>query len=93
MKDLIKNSIREYFFPLVWLKDKCKYVNQWNVIFYVLVFIQIWDSYLTYDSVLHTLWAIGLIWALFMVGYNSLDRELEINLDKAKEAIKNKGKK
>lgn len=72
------------------IKDYLKYVNQWNVIFYVMVFIQIWSSYLTYDSVLHTLWGIGLIWALFMVGYNSLDRELEINLDKAKAAIAKK---
>ena len=93
MKDAFKNATREYFMPLIWLKDKCRYVNQWNVMLYALVFIQIWASYTEHDLGLHTLWSIGLVWGLFIVGYNSMDRELEINLERAKEAIKNKGKK
>ena len=87
MKDTIKNAVREYFFPLVWLKDQCRYVNQWSVLFYVLVLIQIWASYIEHDLGLHTLWSIGLVWGLFMLGYNGRDRELEIDLDRAKEAI------
>ena len=68
-------------------KDYFKYVNQWDVMLYVLVLIQIWSSYVENDLGLHTLWSIGLVWGLYMIGYNSLDRELEINLDKAREAI------
>lgn len=71
------NTIKQYF----------KYVNQWDVILYVLVLIQVWTSYIENDLGLHTLWSIGLVWALFMIGYNSLDRELEIKLEKAKEEI------
>lgn len=37
----------------------------------------------------NNVWGAGMIWALYMLGYNSLDRELEINLDLAKEHIKN----
>ena len=69
------------------VKQYFKYVNQWNVIFYTLILIQVWASYLEHNLGWHTVWSIGLVWALFMIGYNSLDRELEINLDKAKEAI------
>lgn len=69
------------------MKDYFKYVNQWDVILYVLVLIQVCTSYSEGNLGLHTLWSIGLVWALFMIGYNSLDRELEINLNKAKEAI------
>jgi len=71
------NAIKQYF----------KYVNQWNVIFYLLVFSQIllgWENG-HYDW--GNLWGVGLIWTLYLLGYNSLDRELEINLDQAKEAI------
>ena len=71
------------------IKDYLKYVNQWEVMLYALVLIQIWSSYIEGDLGLHTLWSIGLVWGLFMIGYNSLDRELEINLDKAREAIAN----
>lgn len=69
------------------IKTYLKYVNQWAVIFYVLVFLQLalgWEGD-HYDW--SNVWGAGLVWALFMLGYNSLDRELEINLDKAKEAI------
>lgn len=69
------------------MKDYFKYVNQWDVMFYALILIQVWTSYSEGNLGLHTLWSIGLVWALFMIGYNSLDRELEINLNKAKEAI------
>lgn len=75
------------------VKDYFKYVNQWDVMFYVLILIQIWDSYLANNFGLHTLWSIALVWGLFMLGYNSLDRELEINLEKAKEAIANETQK
>ena len=70
-------------------KEYFKYVNQWDVMLYVLVLIQIWSSYIEGNLGLHTLWSIGLVWGLFMIGYNSLDRELEINLDKARDAIAN----
>ena len=75
------------------LKDYFKYVNQWNVCLYIMTLIQIWSSYVQGDLGLHTLWSIGLVWGLFMVGYNSMDRELEIALDKAKAAIAKKAKK
>ena len=71
------NKINDYF----------KYVNQWNVIFYLLVFSQIalgWEHG-KYDW--SNLWGVGLIWTLYLLGYNALDRELEIKLDQAKEAI------
>ena len=70
-------------------KDYFKYVNQWNVCLYIMTLIQIWSSYIQGDLGLHTLWSIGLVWGIFLVGYNSLDRELEINLDKAREEIAN----
>ena len=73
------NKIKNYF----------KYVNQWNVMFWVLVFLQLvlgWeDGHYDWSN----LTGVALIWALFMIGYNSLDRELEIKLDQAKEAIAN----
>ena len=69
------------------LKDYFKYVNQWNVCLYIMTLIQIWSSYVQGDLGLHTLWSIGLVWGIFLVGYNSLDRELEIDLDKARDAI------
>ena len=71
------------------IKERLQYVNQWNVILYVMTLSQLWVGYQT-EGLLHSLWGVGLIWALYMVGYNSLDRELEINLDKAKEAIAKK---
>lgn len=71
------NTIKQYF----------KYVNQWDVIFYVMLFLQLvlgWEGdHYDWNNISGAL----LIWALYMVGYNALDRELEINLDKAKEAI------
>ena len=69
------------------LKGYFKYVNQWNVCLYIMTLIQIWSSYVQGDLGLHTLWSIGLVWGIFLVGYNSLDRELEIDLDKARDAI------
>ena len=74
------------------IKQYFKSVNQWNVIFYTLILIQLWIGYVQ-DELLHSLWGVGLIWALFLLGYNSLDRELEINLNKAKAAIAKKTKK
>ncbi len=71
------NAIKQYF----------KYVNQWDVIFYVMLFLQLvlgWEGdHYDWNNISGAL----LIWALYMVGYNSLDRELEIKLDKAKAAI------
>jgi hypothetical protein len=71
------NAIKQYF----------KYVNQWNVMFYTLVFLQLalgWeDGHYDWGNV----WGAGLVWVLYMLGYNALDRELEIKLDRAKEAI------
>ena len=69
------------------MKNYFKYVNQWNVCLYIMTLIQIWSSYVQGDLGLHTLWSIGLVWGIFLVGYNSLDRELEIDLDKARDAI------
>lgn len=71
------NKIKQYF----------KYVNQWNVIFWFLIISQLvlgWEDG-HYDW--HNVWGAATIWVLYLLGYNSLDRELEINLDKAKEAI------
>ena len=72
------------------MKDYFKYVNQWDVIFYVLILIQIWAGYIEGNLGLNTVWSIALVWGLFMVGYNSMDRELEIKLEKAKAAIAKK---
>lgn len=69
------------------IKRYFKYVNQWNVIFYVLVLLQLalgWEGD-HYDWA--NVWGAGLVWVLFMLGYNSAGRELEINLNKAEEAI------
>lgn len=68
------------------IKNYFKYVNQWNVIFYVLILIQLWAGYRDGD-VLHSLWGVGLVWAIYLVGYNSMDRELDIMLQKAKEEM------
>ena len=68
------------------IKNYLKYVNQWDVMLYVLVLIQLYSGYAQGD-VLHSLWGCAVVWGLFMIGYNSMDRELEINLNKAKEAI------
>ena len=71
------NKIKQYF----------KYVNQWNVIFWVMVFLQLvlgWEhDHYDWSNISGVL----LIWSLYLIGYNSLDRELEIKLDQAKEAI------
>jgi hypothetical protein len=71
------------------IKQYFKYVNQWNVMFYTLVLLQLalgWEGdHYDWNDISGAL----LIWALYMIGYNSLDRELEINLDRAKEAIAN----
>lgn len=69
------------------IKSYFKYVNQWNVIFYALVLLQLalgWESD-HYDW--SNVWGAGLVWALFQLGYNSMDRELKILLDKATDAI------
>lgn len=71
------------------MKQYFKYVNQWNVMFYTLVLLQLalgWEGD-HYDW--GNIWGAGLVWALYMLGYNALDRELEIKLDQAKEAIAN----
>lgn len=67
-------------------KSYFKYVNQWNVILYVLCLIQLWTGYVE-GELYHSLWGCALVWAIFLVGYNSLDRELKIMLDKAKEEM------
>lgn len=69
------------------LKANLRYINQWDVIFYALILIQVWASYIEGNLGWHTVWSIALVWALFMIGYNSLDRELEIKLNKVKEAV------
>lgn len=66
------------------IKTYFKYVNQWNVIFYVLILLQLvlgWEGD-HYDWA--NVWGAGLVWALFLLGYNSMDRELDIMLQKAK---------
>jgi len=70
------NKIKQYF----------KYVNQWDVMLYVLCLIQLYSGYAQGD-ILHSLWGVGIVWALFMIGYNSLDRELKIMLDRAREEM------
>jgi hypothetical protein len=65
------------------IKRYLKQVNQWNVIFYILIFLQLldgWDSDTGYDW--SSLWGAVLVWALYLLGYNALDRELEIKLRK-----------
>ena len=69
------------------IKNYFKYVNQWNVIFYVLVFLQLalgWEGE-HYDW--SNIWGAALVWALYMIGYNSMDRELDIMLQKAREEM------
>lgn len=69
------------------MKKYFRYVNQWNVMFYALIILQLalgWEGD-HYDW--SNIWGAGLIWVLFILGYNSLDRELEINLTRAKERI------
>ena len=73
-------------------KSYFKYVNQWDVMLYVLCLIQLYTGFVQHD-LLHALWGCALVWGLFMIGYNSLDRELKIMLDKAKEAIANETQK
>jgi hypothetical protein len=71
------NKIKQYF----------KYVNQWSVIFWFLIISQLvlgWEHD-HYDW--NNVWGAFVIWALYLLGYNSLDRELEIKLELAKEAI------
>lgn len=68
------------------IKNYFKYVNQWNVMLYVLCLIQLWTGYVE-GEIYHSLWGCALVWGLFMIGYNSLDRELKIMLDKAKEEM------
>jgi hypothetical protein len=71
------------------MKNYFKYINQWNVMFYTLVLLQLalgWEDG-QYDWA--NVWGAGLVWVLYLLGYNALDRELEINLDRAKEAIAN----
>jgi hypothetical protein len=69
------------------MKNYFKNVNQWNVMFYTLVLLQLalgWEGD-HYDW--GNVWGAGLVWALYMLGYNALDRELEIMLVKAKEEM------
>ena len=73
-------------------KSYFKYVNQWDVMLYTLCLIQLWSGYVE-GEFLHSLWGCALVWGLFMIGYNSMDRELKIMLDKAKEAIANETQK
>lgn len=68
------------------IKSYLKYVNQWSVMFYALCFIQILTGVMSHD-IIDSLWGVALIWVLYMLGYNSLDRELEIMLAKAREEM------
>lgn len=63
------------------------YINIWNIMLYVLLLIQIYSG-VTQGHILQSLWSVALIWAIFMIGYNSLDRELDIKLKKALDAMK-----
>lgn len=69
------------------MKKYFKNVNQWNVIFYFLIINQIVLGVLRHEGIWDIVLPCLTIWALFLLGYNSLDRELEINLNKAKEQI------
>jgi len=75
------------------MKQYFKHVNQWNVIFWAFIIWQVATvlyNYSNFADLFTGLMGCALIWAFFMLGYNSLDRELEINLDKVKEAIRSK---
>lgn len=65
-----------------------KYINTWNLLFYSLIALQLGLGIFRDDDITGALWSCAVIWCIFLLGYNSLDRELEINLDKAKEKIK-----
>ena len=69
-------------------KSYFKYVNQWSLLFWAFIVLQI-VLFVTRDLELwETVWGCLMVWGFFMLGYNSLDRELEIRLDRAKESIR-----
>ena len=69
------------------MKKYFKHVNQWKVMFWLMFVNQIVLGVLRGHDVWDIILPCFTLWALYMVGYLSLDRELEINLTKAKEKI------
>lgn len=68
-------------------KEYFVYVNFWTCLLYLLAFVQVYYYFSEGRTLWDTVVSIVLLWALFMIGYNAHDRELEIDLDKAKRAI------
>ena len=69
------------------MKKYFKYVNQWELMFWMLISSQLVLGIVRNEDILVNIWGCGLIWALFSIGRNSFDRDLEINLTRAKERI------
>lgn len=65
------------------------YVNIWKVIMVGMVALQIYLGFEPTGFDWSNISGAILIWALYMVGYNALDRELEIKLDKARKDLAN----
>jgi hypothetical protein len=69
------------------IKSYFKYVNQWSLLFWGFVVLQIVLGIVRDHLFWDTFWACALIWGLYMLGQNAYDRELEIRLDRIKEQI------
>lgn len=69
------------------MKKYFKYVNQWSLLFWAFILLQVFFFVVRENDFWETLWSCGILWAFYLLGYNSLDRELEIKLEKAKEQI------
>lgn len=63
------------------------YVNIWKVIMVTMVALQIYLGFEPSGFDWSNISGAIMIWALYMVGYNALDRELEIKLDQARKAM------
>lgn len=76
------------------IKAHLRYVNQWSLIFWAFIIWQaatVLYNYTNFMELFTGLMGCALIWAFFMLGYNSLDRELEIRLERAKDSIRAEG--
>lgn len=65
------------------------YVNAWKIILWALILLQIYLGFEPTGFDWSNLTGVAVIWTLYMVGYNALDRELEIKLDQALKAKQN----
>ena len=68
-------------------KSYFKYVNQWSLLFWGFVVLQVIFSVVRSHDIWETVWGIAILWGFYLCGYNSLDRELKIMLDKAREEM------